>query len=94
MQPVEAAAASLQAQLEQMRAERKQERYIWIMAVNALGFCLATVAVPGPAAAVLLVFIILELLVLARFLEVPWIVTHLERWFDRVSATKRSSETE
>jgi hypothetical protein len=41
-----------------------------------------------------LLFSILFLIASAKWLEVPFIVTHLERWFDRASITSAKEETE
>lgn len=49
---------------------------------------------PWGAAAIFLIFSLILLIGCAHWLEVPWIVTHLERLFNRAMADKHPGETE
>ncbi|VFU10210.1 protein of unknown function [Methylocella tundrae] len=57
---------------------------------NTLIFAVA----PTSAATVFLLFSLMTLIACSHWLEVPWIVSHLERLFDRTSVTKAKNETE
>ena len=94
VQPIEKAAAALEEQLGQLRAERKVERFFWILTVSGILNAFLDSFIPWGAAATLLLFSLILLIGAARWLEVPWVVRHLERWFDRASMTRASNETE
>jgi len=88
--PIENAVAALQEQIEQQKTERKQERFFWFFTVTALLNVLFSSLAPWHAATVFLIFSLIGLIGLAKWLEVPWVVTHLERWFDRTGPPKPS----
>jgi hypothetical protein len=89
-QPVYDKAAALENQFEEFKRERKQERFMWMTAVVGLIDTLLFIALPWYGAAYGVLFSLVLLLVGARVCDVPWIVTHLERMFDRMSASPRS----
>src|SRR5262245_50456055 len=88
--PIYDTAAALEAQLEQLKTERKQERFVWLLAVTGLIDALLFQALPWYGAIFAVLFSVILLLVAARICEVPWIVTHLERIFDRASGSRQS----
>lgn len=91
--PVHTTAAALEAQLEQAKTERKQERFIWIM--TAIGLVDSLIVSHDPwTFTFVLPFSIIMLLVAARQCEVPWILTHLERMFEKTFGSKKPEETE
>lgn len=69
-----------------------------MMSVVALVYVFIGFSSPWYVTTSFLLFILLFLIAAAKWLEVPFIVTHLERWFERVSTTstslERSKETE
>ena len=73
--------------------ERKQERFFWIFVIVALINVLVGSLAPWYVETIFLIFSIIGLIGCANWLGVPWVVTHLERWLDRVSNSK-SKETE
>jgi membrane protein implicated in regulation of membrane protease activity len=82
-----------------MKKERKHERFFWILVVTALANVLVTSFAPWPAATLLLVFSVLLLIAIAKWLEAPWIDAHLERWHDKITGrseteTEKLTETE
>lgn len=93
LNPVEKAAAELGQQLETIKTERKQERYFWIFCVVALLNVIVISFAPVLASGTFLIFSLIALIGLASWLEVPWIVRHLERWLDRTHNAK-PGETE
>lgn len=92
--PVYDKAAALEAQFEQFKTERKQERFMWMTAVVGLIDTLLFIALPWYGAIFGVLFSLILLLVGARVCEVPWIVTHLERIFDRASVSPTTQEPE
>ena len=94
VQAVDVAAAGLELQIEQLRAERKIERFFWLFALVAITTTFIVSFVPWGAGATLVLFALIFLIGAARWLEVPWVARHLERWFDRASMTKARNETE
>ena len=88
------AIASLEAELESERTGRKRERFGWIMAVVGLFLITVSIFVPWYSWTAIFPFSILFLIVMAEELEVPWIVSRLERLFDRFGKTKPTQETE
>lgn len=89
---VEKAAAALQEQLELQRTERKQERFFWFFAVTALANVIVGSLAPWYAASIFVLFSLTGLVALASWLEVPWIVRHLERWLDRAHSKNEGTE--
>ena len=88
------AIASLEAELESERTGRKRERFGWIMAVVGLFLITVSIFVPWYSWTAIFPFSILFLIVMAEELEVPWIVSRLERLFDRFGKAKPTQETE
>jgi hypothetical protein len=91
---IEKAAAALELQLEVVKTERKQERFFWIFGVVGLMNVIIVNSTPWYGASCFLLFSLIFLIAAARYLEVPWIVQHLERWLDRASATSGKDDTE
>lgn len=87
-------AAALESQFEQFKTERKQERFMWLTGVVGLIDTLLFVALPWYGAIFGVLFSLVLLLVAARVCEVPWIVTHLERIFDRASGRPQQEPEE
>lgn len=92
--PSSTAAAVLESQLSEERAQRRCERFFWALAVLALLTVLITTLAPWQASIVGLLFSLLIAIGLGKWLEVPFIVAHLERWYDRASVTQSKNETE
>ena len=90
--PIDNAAAALQEQIEHQRTERKQERFFWFFAVTALLNVLFFTLAPWAAAICFLLFSLVGLIGLAKWLEVPWVVTHLERWLEKAGNMKGGTE--
>jgi uncharacterized membrane protein len=90
--PVHDTAAALEAQLDQLKTEIKQERFTWITALTGVIIALIFMALPWYGAIFCVLFSLVLLLVAARTCEVPWIVTHLERIFDRASVSASQEE--
>jgi len=86
--PVHDTAAALAAQLDQFKTERKQERFMWMLSTAGLVDVLCFAFLPWYGAIFAMLFSLVLLLVAARTCEVPWIVTHLERIFDRGAGSK------
>ena len=86
--PVHDTAAALESQLEQFKTERKQERFMWMLALIGLFNTEMFSVLPWGGSLFTVLFSLIFLLVAAGTCEVPWIVKHLERLFDRASATK------
>jgi len=65
------------------------------MGIVALIYAIMSKGAPWNEQLPILIFTILIMLAAAKWLEVPFIVTHLERLFERWSATKpKGDETE
>lgn len=94
VEPVESAAAALEYQIEHLRTERKQERFFWLLAVTALlNVGVASIGVANEV--VFLLFSLIFLIGAAKWLEVPWIVYHLEKWlYQRLGGKSGDSGTE
>lgn len=89
---MENAADALAQQIEQLRTERKQERFFFIFAITAL---IDVIIANSMSAASLAIFVPLSLIFLAciaSWLEVPWAVVHFERWLS--SLGKKNNGTE
>jgi hypothetical protein len=76
---LEVALGQVQNDLERVRQDRRQERFIWIGALVAvlIPTMFAIGGVAGGIAFMLLAVVLL--IVAARVLEVPWAVSYLER---------------
>ena len=88
------AAAGLQTQVETLRTERKHERYFWILGTIALLNVIIDCMSGWYGRLTFLLFSLLFLIAAAKWLEVPFIVHHLEKWFARASITSSKNETE
>jgi hypothetical protein len=89
-------AAALEASIESMRAEFRKERFVYCF-VMAVIFNLFVSAVGSTTTIGISIVASLILLIgLAKWLEFPWIVTHLELWLDRLGRTwdKRAATSE
>jgi len=64
------------------------------MAVVGLFLITVSIFVPWYSWTAIFPFSILSLIVMAEELEVPWIVSRLERLFDRFGKAKPTQETE
>jgi hypothetical protein len=91
--PVHETAAALAAQLDQFKTKRKQERFMWMLSTAGLVDVICFSFLPWYGAIFTVLFSLVLLLVAARTCEVPWIVTHLERMFDKGAGSKKP-ETE
>lgn len=92
--PSSTTAAVLESQIQEERAQRRCERFFWALAVLGLVSVMMSALAPWHASLLCLLFSLLIAIGLAKWLEVPFIVAHLERWFDRASITKNKNETE
>lgn len=90
----ESAAAALEAYIEQQKTERKQERFFCLFTVCALINTLISALTTWHTWLVLMLFTLILLIGVATWLEVPWVVRHLERWLERLSRSKADDETE
>jgi hypothetical protein len=94
VQPIEKAAAQLQLQVESLRVEKKQERFFWAMSLIASINLFVAHTSAWSVSLVFLTFSIIFLVGFAKVCEVPWVVTHLERWLDRTARPRGEKETE
>jgi hypothetical protein len=84
--PTAITAAILESQLEQEKAQRKIERFFWILPLTVLGSGMLVKLVNSFLfTAFIIVIAIVSLIGFARWLEVPWILIYLERAFARFS---------
>jgi Mg2+/citrate symporter len=88
------AVASLEAELESVQTARKRERFYWIIAIMVLFLVTFSNLVPWYVWTAIFPLSILFLVGMAVELEVPWIVSRLERLFDRFHRSKPKQETE
>ena len=91
---IEKAAAALQEQIEQQRTERKQERFFWFFAVSSLLNVIFFSLAPWLAASCFLLFSLVGLIGLAKWLEVPWVVTHLTKMLNLAHKANGDKGTE
>lgn len=84
VEALEIAAASLEGDLQKLRADRCIERYFWVFCVSALLNVLFYAFAPWVAATIFLIFTLVGLLGLGKWLEVPFIAPYLERWFEKM----------
>lgn len=92
--PSSTTAAALESQLQGERAERRCERFFWALAVLALVTVLITALAPWQSSVLCLLFSLVIAIGLGKWLEVPFVVAHLERWYDRASVTTSKTEPE
>jgi hypothetical protein len=93
--PVADTAAALEAQMEAFKKDRKQERFFWVLAVIALTNAIMLSYLPWYGALIFLLFSLLLLIAASNYLEAPWVLKHLELWFERASASQKGpTETE
>jgi len=90
--PLEKAAAALESQVQELKAERKIERFVWSLGVIGLVNIIFSEHLPLPAAMLSITFSLLITILLAKWLEVPFILPHLERWYNRLSVSKPDAE--
>ncbi|GAB0117474.1 hypothetical protein Acid7E03_15460 [Acidisoma sp. 7E03] len=90
--PSALSAAALESRLEEEKAQRKIERFFWLLGVTVLIDCIlfkfeGTVL---PNAFIILISLVF-LIGCARWLEVPWVYVFLVQCFNRFSQTKQSA---
>lgn len=86
--------AALEEQLEDIKTDRKKERYFWIFVVTALLNVIIASFAPTFAASIMLLFSLVMLIGIAKYLGVPWVVVHLESWFSKICSPTKPGETE
>jgi hypothetical protein len=85
-------AAALESQLEGLQAERKIERFFWILGVVILADCVMFKFEDAWTSNTFVGLLSLVLLIgCARWLEVPWVYISLVRIFDKIMRDKPSS---
>jgi Flp pilus assembly protein TadB len=96
--PSSTTAAVLESQLAEEKAERKKERFFLLSAISALIWVLISIALNNSWLSTLLFVVLLVWLIgLANWLEVPWVVRHYEEclaWMTRKSNKNFEQETE
>ena len=92
--PSSTTAAALESQLQQERAERRIERFCWIFVYVASINVVASWLAPAATSVLCLIFSLLAIILFAKWLEVPFILPQIERWYDRITATSKPTETE
>jgi hypothetical protein len=87
--PSAESAAVLESRLEEERAQRKIERFFWIMAITILFDCILfkLLASPFPEGFVALLSLIL-IIGCAQWLEVPYVSHYLDRAFNHFLVKK------
>ena len=76
--------SQLENSLQANNSERRTERFFWIfLSTSFLNVIIGSLA-PGPVWSIFLILSIILLIGCARWMEIPWIVTHLERLFNRL----------
>jgi hypothetical protein len=79
-------AASLESKLEEEKSQRKIERFFWILALSIVSLCLLIKFLDNTLGTLFLMLLCIILLIgCAQWLEVPWIVKHLETVFKIIS---------
>jgi hypothetical protein len=85
----------LESQLSDERAQRRVERFFFLFVIAILfDAMLSKYLDSGWAFTVLTVLILILLIGVANWMEVPWIVRHLEACLSWMSGRKPSDETE
>jgi hypothetical protein len=85
----------LESQLSGERAERRVERFFFLFVISILfDAILYKYLDSGWAFTVLTVMILILLIGVANWLEVPWVVRHLEACLVWMSGRKPNNETE
>jgi uncharacterized phage-associated protein len=92
--PTADTAAFFEHRIEADICNLHQERYVWIFVVTALSNILIGVLTPWGVEAIFLLFSLILLLGCAHRLEIPWIVTHLDRRSNRANLGQRNAEAE
>jgi uncharacterized phage-associated protein len=92
--PTADTAAIFEHQIQAQLRNIYQERYMWIFIVIALLNILIAVLTPWGVEAIFLLFSMVLLLGSAHRLEVPWIVTHLDRWSKRANINQAKDDAE
>jgi hypothetical protein len=80
-------AAALEASIESMRAEFRKERFVYCFVIAAIFNLFVSAVASMTAIGISIVASLILLIGLAKWLEFPWIVTHLELWLDRMGRT-------
>jgi hypothetical protein len=77
-------AAALESQLESLKLERKQERFVWIFVVTGIINAVVSSTAPAVGAGEFLLFSLIFLVVCAKWLEMPSFAPYLDRWINKV----------
>ena len=73
-------AAVLEKEVQSLKVGFKRERFLYYFIIQGLVLGLVGSYVPGFVFTVLIVFSLLSSIGLAKYLDFPWIVLHLEKW--------------
>jgi hypothetical protein len=92
---LEKAKAILEYELQAVRAERRTERYFWSFSLISILNVFVASHSSASATITCILFSIVLSLGLGRWLEVPFITSYLERWFEKMLGnTPKPGETE
>jgi hypothetical protein len=85
--------AALEPRLQQEKSERRIERFFWILAVTILGDCILMKFMDSVFSSLFIILLSLVLLIgMAQWLQVPWIVRHLEALLARYSGKAAAAD--
>ncbi|WP_417794791.1 hypothetical protein [Terasakiella pusilla] len=73
-------AAVLEKEVQSLKVGFKRERFLYYFIIQGLVLGLVGPHIPGSVFSVLIVIALLFSIGLAKYLDFPWIVIHLERW--------------
>ncbi|AHD08089.1 ABC transporter permease [Phaeobacter gallaeciensis] len=73
-------AAVLEREIQDLKVGFRRERFLYYFIIQGLILGVVGPHLPGAVFGVLIVFCLLFSIGLAKFLDFPWIVLHLERW--------------
>ena len=73
-------AAVLEKEVQDLKVGFKRERFLYYFIIQGLVLGLVGAHIPSSVFAVLVVIALLFSIGLAKFLDFPWIVLHLEKW--------------
>lgn len=73
-------AAVLEKEIQSLKVGFKRERFLYIFVIQGLVLGLVGPHLPGFVFSVLIVIALLFSIGLAKYLDFPWIVLHLEKW--------------
>jgi hypothetical protein len=91
--PSAVSAAALELLLEEEKAQRKIERFFWVLPMTILGSGILIKMVDSIPYTLFIIIISIVLLIgFASWLEVPWILIYLEKAFARFSHTQPAAD--